>query len=139
MPYGIGLPAERQMSANGGWMMRRLVGLAVVTLGCLVLLPAVARAQSAIIGTVKDTSGGVLPGVTVEAASDVLIEKTRTVVSGGNGNYRIVDLRPGTYVVTFTLPGFQTFRRENVELPTEFTATINADMKVGAVEETITV
>jgi hypothetical protein len=81
----------------------------------------------------------VLPGVTVEAASDVLIEKTRSVVTDGSGNYKIVDLRPGVYSVTFTLPGFQTFKRENVELPSEFTATINADMKVGALEETITV
>jgi hypothetical protein len=105
----------------------------------LVLLPAAAHAQSAIAGTVKDTSGAVLPGVTVEASSDVLIEKTRSVTTDGSGNYKIVDLRPGTYVVLFTLPGFQTVRRENVELPSEFTATINADMRVGAVEETITV
>jgi len=104
-----------------------------------VLLPTIARAQSAIVGTVKDTSGAVLPGVTVEASSEVLIEKTRSSITDGSGGYKIVDLRPGTYVVTFTLPGFQSIRRENVELPSEFTATINADMKVGAVEETITV
>ena len=120
-------------------MMRRFLGLAVAALACLVVLPAVASAQSAIVGIVKDTSGAVLPGVTVEAASDVLIEKTRSVITDGSGGYKIVDLRPGTYVVTFTLPGFQTIRRENVELPAEFTAAINADMKVGAVEETITV
>src|SRR6478609_11102971 len=106
-------------------MMRRLLGLAVATLVCLVLLPAVARAQSAIIGTVKDTSGAVLPGVTVEAASDVLIEKTRSVVTDGEGAYRIVDLRPGTYTVTFTLPGFQTFKRDGLDLPANFTASIN--------------
>jgi hypothetical protein len=110
-----------------------------VLAAALLLLPAVASAQSAIAGTVKDTSGAVLPGVTVEAASDVLIEKTRSVVTDGAGNYKIVDLRPGVYSVTFTLPGFQTFKRENVELPAEFTATINADMRVGALEETITV
>jgi hypothetical protein len=120
-------------------MMRRFIGLAGVALVCLVLWPAAARAQSAIAGTVKDTSGAVLPGVTVEASSDVLIEKTRSVATDGNGNYKIVDLRPGTYVVVFTLPGFQTVRRENVDLPSEFTATINADLKVGSVEETITV
>jgi hypothetical protein len=120
-------------------MMRRVIGLAVAALACLMLLPAAARAQSAIVGTVKDTSGAVLPGVTVEASSDVLIEKTRSTTTDGSGGYKIVDLRPGTYVVTFTLPGFQSIRRENVELPAEFTASINAEMKVGAVEETITV
>jgi hypothetical protein len=104
-----------------------------------VLLPNAARAQSAIAGVVKDTSGAVLPGVNVEAASDVLIEKTRAVVTDGAGQYKIVDLRPGTYVVTFTLQGFQSFKRENVQLPAEFTATINADMKVGAIEESVTV
>ena len=120
-------------------MMRSFMRLAVAALACLVVLPTVAHGQSAVIGVVKDTSGAVLPGVTVEAASDVLIEKTRSTITDGSGGYKILDLRPGSYVVTFTLPGFQTIRRENVELPTEFTATINADMKVGAVEETITV
>src|SRR5262249_55921184 len=130
---------RRVGSEIGGQMMRRFFGLAGLALACLVLWPAAARAQSAIAGTVKDTSGAVLPGVTVEASSDVLIEKTRSVTTDGNGNYKIVDLRPDTYVVVFTLPGFQTIRRENVELPSEFTATINADLKVGSVEETITV
>ena len=102
-------------------------------------LPAAAHAQSAIAGVVKDTSGAVLPGVTVEASSDVLIEKTRSVTTDGQGAYRIVDLRPGVYTVTFTLPGFQTFKREALELPANFTATINADMKVGALEESVTV
>lgn len=101
--------------------------LAVVTAAAAVIcLPSAAHAQSAIAGVVKDTSGAVLPGVTVEAASDVLIERTRSVVSDGQGAYRIVDLRPGTYVVTFTLPGFQTFKREGLELAANFTATINA-------------
>jgi len=112
--------------------------LFAVALGCLVL-PAAARAQSAIAGVVKDASGAVLPGVTVEAASDVLIEKVRTVTSDGQGQYKIVDLRPGIYIVTFTLPGFQTFRRDGLELPSSFTATINADMKVGGLEESVTV
>ena len=119
--------------------MRRWTAVTVATLACLALLPEVALAQSAIVGVVKDTSGAVLPGVIVEASSDVLIEKTRAVTTEGNGSFKILDLRPGIYVVTFTLPGFQTIRRENVDLPSEFTATINADLKVGAVEETITV
>ena len=96
-------------------------------------------AQSAIVGVVKDTSGAVLPGVTVEAASDVLIEKVKSVITDGNGVYRIVDLRPGVYSVTFTLPGFSTFRRDELRLPAEFTATHQRRHAVGALEETITV
>jgi flagellar motor protein MotB len=115
------------------------MGTVVAALACLVLLPTVAHAQSAIAGVVRDTSGAVLPGVSVEAASDVLIEKTRTVVTDGAGQYKIVDLRPGTYVVTFSLPGFATIKREGIELPSNFTAAINADMKVGSLEESITV
>ncbi len=117
----------------------RIAAAVVAALTALVVLPSVAHAQSAIAGVVRDTSGGVLPGVTVEASSDVLIEKVRSVVSDGQGQYKIVDLRPGTYVVTFTLPGFQTFRRENVQLPANFTSTINAEMRVGALEESVTV
>ncbi len=115
---------------------------AVKTLGifaCLVLMPALAFAQASITGVVKDSSGAVLPGVTVEVSSPALIEKTRTAVSDGTGQYRIVDLRPGTYEVSFTLTGFTTVKREGIELSGAFTATINADMKVGAVAETITV
>src|SRR5688572_2005277 len=104
-----------------------------------VLMPTIAFAQATITVTVKDTSGAVLPGVTVEASSPVLIEKVRTVVTDGSGQYRIVDLRPGTYIVTFTLPGFNTFKRDGVELTGALTATINADMKVGSLEETVTV
>jgi hypothetical protein len=88
---------------------------------------------------VKDTSGAVLPGVTVEASSPALIEKTRSVVTDGTDQYKIVDLRPGVYAITFTLPGFNTVKRDAVELPTNFTATINADLRVGALEETVTV
>ncbi|HXD72607.1 MAG TPA: carboxypeptidase-like regulatory domain-containing protein, partial [Vicinamibacterales bacterium] len=106
---------------------------------CLVLLPTLAFAQASITGVVKDTSGAVLPGVTVEVSSPALIEKTRSAVSDGTGQYRIVDLRPGTYSVTFTLTGFSTVKRDGIELTGSFVATINADMKVGAVEETITV
>lgn len=109
----------------------------------LLLLPAAARAQTAangtIAGTVRDTSGGVLPGVTVEAASPSLIEKVRTVVTDSQGLYRIVDLRPGVYAVTFTLPGFSSLRREGIELSARFTATVNADLAVGSVQETVTV
>ena len=105
----------------------------------LLLLPGVVQAQSVIAGTVKDASGGVLPGVTVEASSEALIEKVRVVQTDGNGQFRIVDLRPGAYVVTFTLTGFQTLRRDGIELATDFTATLNIDMRVGALEETITV
>jgi len=104
-----------------------------------VLAPAVAFAQASITGVVRDVSGAVLPGVTVEASSPALIEKTHSAVSDGSGVYRIVDLRPGTYAITFTLAGFQTVKREGIELTGTFTATINADLKVGAIAETITV
>src|SRR5688572_13883994 len=111
----------------------------LLVLSVLLLLPSAAYAQGAITGVVRDTSGAVLPGVTVEAASPVLIEKVRSVVSDETGQYRIVDLRPGIYAVTFVLPGFSTVRREGIELSGTFVATINADLKVGALEETITV
>src|SRR6188472_1932388 len=119
--------------------MRRVASTSAVALFVLTLLPATAYAQAAITGVVKDASGGVLPGVTVEAASPVLIEKVRSVVSDATGQYRIVDLRPGTYSLTFTLPGFSTVKREGIELSGAFVATVNGDMKVGALEETITV
>jgi hypothetical protein len=80
-----------------------------------------------------------MPGVTVEAASPVLIEKVRSAISDGNGGYRIADLRPGTYIVTFTLPGFNTYRREGLELPADFTASLHAELSIGALEETVTV
>jgi hypothetical protein len=105
----------------------------------LLLAPCAALAQGSITGVVRDTSGAVLPGVTVEAASPVLIEKARSVVTDGSGQYRIVDLRPGSYDVTFTLPGFSSVKRESIQLTGSFTATVNAEMRVGAVEETITV
>src|SRR5678816_2978171 len=89
----------------------------LTALGCLVLLPAAAHAQSAISGVVRDASGAVLPGVTVEAASPVLIEKSRTVISDETGRYTLVDLRPGTYKMTFTLSGVSTLVRDGVELP----------------------
>jgi hypothetical protein len=99
-------------------------------------------AQSAaggIAGVVRDTTGAVLPGVTVEAASPALIEKVRSVVTDTQGNYKVTELRPGTYSVTFTVPGFSTVKREGVELTTGFTATVNAELTVGSLEETVTV
>jgi len=110
-----------------------------LVLAFLLLLAPAAWAQSGIAGVVRDATGGVLPGVTVEARSPVLIEQVRTVYTDGQGLYRIIDLRPGTYSVTFTLPGFRTVVREGVELPAAFTATINADLTVGGLEETLTV
>ena len=108
-------------------------------LAWFVVVPTAAFAQAVIAGTVKDPSGAVLPGVVVEAASPALIEKVRTAVTDGTGQYRVEDLRPGAYTVTFTLQGFSTFRREGIELSGSFTATINAELKVGALAETITV
>src|SRR5262245_51902499 len=104
-----------------------------------VLLPAAAFAQASITGTVKDTSGAVLPGVSVEAASPVLIEKVRTAVTDGSGRYQLIDLRPGTYVVTFTLAGFNTVKRDNVVLSGSAPASVDGEMRVGSLEETITV
>src|SRR5207244_10370672 len=97
-----------------------------VAMLCGMLLPATARAQqnSAIAGVVKDTTGAVLPGVTVEAASPALMEKVRTVVTDDQGLYRIVELRPGTYSVSFALPGFGTVKRDGIDLTTGFTATV---------------
>src|SRR5216684_676054 len=105
----------------------------------LLFVPAIASAQSAITGLVRDSTGAVLPGVTVEAASPVLIEKVRTVASDEQGRYRIVDLRPGMYSVTFTLTGFNTLKRDGVELPGNFTLTLNADLPVGGLAESVTV
>ena len=119
--------------------MLRSTRLGLLTMGFVVGLAGSAFAQGQIAGTVKDATGALLPGVTVEASSPALIEKVRTVVTDGSGQYRIVDLRPGTYAVTFTLPGFNTFKRDGIELTGHFTATVDAEMKLGAVEETITV
>ncbi|HXH26013.1 MAG TPA: carboxypeptidase-like regulatory domain-containing protein, partial [Vicinamibacterales bacterium] len=118
--------------------MRRLLTFAFVVLTCLAV-PGVVEAQSAIAGIVRDTTGAVLPGVTVEVSSPALIEKTRTAVTDAAGQYRIVDLRPGTYSVTFALPGFTTVRREGIVLEANFTAPVNAEMRLGALEETVTV
>jgi len=110
-----------------GKRSRQLVVVAFLVL----LLPAMAHAQASITGIVRDSSGAVLPGVTVEASSPALIEKLRTAVTDGSGQYRIVDLRPGAYTVTFTIPGFSTVKRDNIALSGAFVASINADPTSG--------
>ena len=121
-------------------MSKQFVGLVFVMVA--VMLPSAVLAQSgqsAIAGIVKDSTGGVLPGVSVEASSPALIEKSRTAVTNEAGQYRVVDLRPGTYTVTFTLSGFSTVIREGVVLESNFVAPINIEMAVGTVEQSITV
>jgi len=110
-----------------------------VLVSSLLLVPSVALAQAAITGVVKDVSGAVLPGVTVEAASPVLIEKVRSVATDASGQYRVVDLRPGSYSLTFSLTGFKTVKRDGIVLTGTFVATVNADLTVGQLEETVTV
>jgi hypothetical protein len=117
----------------------RISGAACLVVALFLAAAPSAFAQASITGTVRDSSGGVLPGVTVEASSPALIEKTRTATTDGNGQYRIVDLRAGQYTVTFSLSGFSTVKRAEVALEGSFTATINIDMKVGELTETITV
>src|SRR5438445_4178129 len=114
---------------------RVLVGV----LALMLLLPAASYAQSAIAGVVKDTTGAVLPGVTVESSSAVCIEQTRSAITESQGQYTILDLRPGTYNVTFSLPGFATVKRAGIELPANFTAPVNGELRVGSLEETVTV
>jgi hypothetical protein len=119
--------------------MRRSLFFTLVVISMLAW-PAVAGAQtSAISGVVRDESGGALPGVTVEVASPALIEKVRTTVTDGQGRYNVVSLRPGLYTVTFSLTGFGNVIREGIELTSDFTANVNADMKVGTLQESITV
>ena len=119
--------------------MRSALRFAVWAIVCVALVPSLAYAQASINGVVRDSSGAVLPGVTVEASSPALIEKVRSVVSDAEGLYRIVDLRPGTYSVTFSLPGFNAVKQDGIELTGNFAATVNAEMRVGAVQETVTV
>ena len=132
---------ESQFSRGGKSMSVQQLRLLIVA--AVLLVPGVISAQDStsgtIAGVVRDTSGAVLPGVTVEASSPALIEKVRVATTDGDGRFRIIDLRPGEYVITFTLPGFRTLRRDGIQLTTGFTATVNADLQLGAVEETVTV
>jgi hypothetical protein len=114
-------------------------GKVVVLLVAVSLMPAVAFGQAALTGVVRDSSGAVLPGVIVEAESPALIERVRSAATDDTGRYRIENLRPGTYSISFVLPGFATVRQEGVVLAGAFTATINADLNVSAVEETVSV
>jgi hypothetical protein len=111
----------------------------IVVLTVLVLAPATLWAQSAVTGQVRDNTGAVLPGVSVEASSPALIEGLRSGVTDGNGQYSIVNLRPGAYTVTFKLTGFTTIVRSNLELPANFTATVDVSMSLGSLEESVTV
>jgi hypothetical protein len=121
--------------------VRRLVTVALAGVALVVLAstPAFAQIGSGISGVVRDSSGGVLPGVSVEAASPALIEGSRSTVTNSNGQYQIIDLRPGDYTVTFTLTGFKTVRREGIRLAAAFTASVNSELQVGQLEESITV
>src|SRR4051812_17683607 len=121
--------------------MRRVVLCVAVLCAAVCFVPRAASAQdrAAIAGVVKDASGAVMPGVLVEASSPALIEKTRTVVTDGSGQYKIVDLSPGTYQVSFTLSGFKVVRRGNILLEGNLTPTINAELQVGSLEEVLTV
>ena len=111
---------------------------AYVALTCLLLAPAVASAQQ-IGGTVSDTTGGVLPGVTVEVRSPALIEQVRTAITDGSGQYLVVALEIGTYSITYTLPGFGTLVRDQIEMSSGFTANIDVQLSVGDIQETVTV
>src|SRR5439155_18974108 len=123
------LSSQRRFARAWRPPMQRLAQLLGTAAGIL-LLPSALLAQGSITGVVKDTSGAVLPGVTVEASSPSLIERVRTATTDGNGLYRIVDLRGGTYAVTFTLTGFSTVKHEGVQLAGEFAATVNAELRI---------
>ena len=118
--------------------MRRFTAVMFV-LSWMLLLPAIASAQATVTGVVQDASGAVLPGVTVDASSPVLIEKVRTAVTDGNGRFQIVDLRPGLYRVSFSLTGFSTIVRDGVELTGSAVTRVDAQLRVGTIEEQVTV
>src|SRR5687767_15964272 len=107
--------------------------------GLLAVIPRVAAAQATLAGEVKDTTGAVLPGVTVEAASPALIEKVRTAVTDGNGRYRIESLPPGSYTVTFSLTGFAPVKREDLMVSGSGVITVDEELTVGGMAETFTV
>src|SRR6267154_117860 len=119
--------------------MRQIIKglLVLVVLG--IAASAHAQTLGTIAGVAKDATGAVLPGVSVEVASPALIEKVRAATTDGSGQYAVVSLPVGTYNVTFSLPGFSTVKREGVEITSNFTATINGELKVGAAAETVTV
>src|SRR3979409_2046797 len=119
--------------------MRRVVLSMAVLCAAVFLVPKTSYAQAAIAGVVRDASGAVMPGVLVEASSPALIEKTRSVVTDSAGQYKIIDLRPGTYEVSFTLTGFKAVRRGSITLEGNFTPTINAELQVGSLEEVLTI
>jgi hypothetical protein len=119
--------------------MKSVLGRNVIACVLLLAVPTIARAQAAIAGMVRDSTGAVLPGATVEVSSPALLERVRTATTDGEGLYKIVDLRPGTYSVTFSLVGFTTIKRDDITLSGSFTATVNGDLRVGGVEETLTV
>src|SRR5438128_523075 len=130
--YAYRIVSAKSPSFFGGKPMQARLGrsMPIFALACVFLLPTIALAQGQIVGQVKDESGAILPGVTVEAASPALIEKVKTGVTDEQGRYRIVDLRPGTYKLTFTLTGFTTLTREGLQLNADATLNVNADMKV---------
>jgi len=117
----------------------RCVAVLSSLLAALAAAPAAAQERASIVGQVQDATGAVLPGVTVEAASPALIERMRSGVTDSTGRFAIIDLRPGTYTVTFALPGFKGFKREGIILEGSFAATVNAALEVGAVEESVVV
>src|SRR5262245_46057313 len=119
--------------------MTRLRGAVPLLAACFLLVPALAHAQASLAGVVRDNTGAVLPGVTVEATSLALIEKARTAVTDSAGQYRITELPPGVYALTFTLSGFSVIKREDVEVRGSGVIPINAELRVGALQETITV
>ena len=120
-------------------MSGRTFGCVALVVLAIVVTAESASAQSAFAGLVRDESGAVLPGVTVEASSPVLIERTRSVLTDDQGRYRVVDLRPGVYTLTFALDGFSRVARDGIELPANFVATVNVDLKVASLAETVTV
>src|SRR5712675_2019695 len=119
--------------------MKSRLSVALILLALVPLTASAQQSTAVVTGQVRDTSGAVLPGVTVEAASPALIEKVRSVVTDDTGQYKIVDLRPGAYSITFTLAGFGTVKREGLELTGSGTIPVNAELKVGTLAETITV